>query len=112
MVSVPLTFIRDYTCPMAEQASWDRTRASVLPVTLPISTMWLCGYFQDDDQVKQNLQIGLICMIPGVLIGFVISQKTKPSRAPSTLLTIYAMLAFVMSVIWINFTSNCIMDML
>jgi hypothetical protein len=35
LVTVPLNFLRDYSCPMADFADWDRTRASILPLCMP-----------------------------------------------------------------------------
>ena len=38
--------------------------------------------------------------------------KTKTSKGPNAVLSIFAGLSFVMSVVWINFASNSIMDLL
>jgi hypothetical protein len=97
---------------MAEQEAWDRNRAAIVPVTIVLAFFWLNGLIDDDDQGMQLLKIGLFCMIPGAFIGIIIRLKTKASNAPEALLTIYAILSFVMSIVWINFTSNCIMDLL
>ena len=43
LIEVPLIFIRDYTCPMAEHASWNRNRASIVPVTLVFAFLYLAG---------------------------------------------------------------------
>jgi hypothetical protein len=113
IVSVPLTFVRDYSCPMAEQDAWDRNRAAILPMTLIISFMYLSGYLNGDyDDIKPYLFIGIWSMIPGAFLGLVIKYKTNKSQAPTLLLTIYAFICFFMSIVWINFTSNSIMDML
>lgn len=56
--------------------------------------------------------IALLCMIPGLLLGILIRMKTTVSKPPGFLVTIYAMLAFVMSIMWIQYTSNVIMDLL
>ena len=44
LVSVPLTFLRDYTCPPNEEAVWDRDRAAIFPVTVLFAYLWLTGY--------------------------------------------------------------------
>lgn len=44
-VSVPLCFLRDYSCPMAEKEAWNRNRAALLPVTMPFSFFLLTGKF-------------------------------------------------------------------
>lgn len=58
------------------------------------------------------MMIALFCMIPGLLLGILIRMKTTVSKPPGFLVTIYAMLAFVMSIMWIQYTSNVIMDLL
>lgn len=44
VIEVPLNFLRDYTVPMAEYDDWNRFRATVLPLTVPVSFMYLQGY--------------------------------------------------------------------
>ena len=107
----PLTFVRDYTCPMGEEAAWDRTRASVVPATMTISLFWLYGLLQDDPD-RELLDIGLYAMIPGAIIGVLIRLKTKASGPPTWLMNIYAFLCFLMSLLWIKFSSDCIVDLL
>ena len=41
--NVPLTFLRNYTIPMAEEDAWDRTRAAVTPMTFPLALLYLFG---------------------------------------------------------------------
>lgn len=41
IVEIPLTFIRDLTIPMADNADWNRNRATVLPLTIPVSLFYL-----------------------------------------------------------------------
>ena len=58
VITVPLTFLRDYTIPMAEEETWDRTRASVLPSTMVISFFYLFGMLndvtnEDDDDARE-----------------------------------------------------------
>jgi len=49
LIEVPLTFIRDYTCPMAEHAAWDRNRAAVVPTTVVLAFFYLDGNLNGDD---------------------------------------------------------------
>ena len=102
LISVPLTFIRDYSTPIGELAAWNRTRAAVIPVTIVFSFLWLNGSMQDD---SQSVLTGLVFAIPGAFLGFLIKMKTKPSDPPVWLLTLNAILCFVMSIMWIQFTS-------
>lgn len=43
IISTPLNFIRDISTPMGEEDAWNRTRASILPMTLVISFFYLNG---------------------------------------------------------------------
>jgi len=104
LISVPLTLIRDYTVPIGDEDAWDRQRASVVPMTLVFAFLWLNGYMkQEKGSEFQNkfFLIGLICMVPGAIIGLIIKMKTKVTEAPPQLITIYAMICFVMSIMWI-----------
>jgi hypothetical protein len=44
IITVPLAFLQNYTIPMADFADWDRTRASILPLTVPVGYS-LLGHF-------------------------------------------------------------------
>lgn len=114
LISVPLTLIRDYTVPIGDEDAWDRQRASVIPMTLVFAFFWLNGSMQSTGSDFKNkfFLIGLISMVPGALIGLVVKMKTKISEAPDKILTVYAILCFVMSIMWIQFTSAVIMDLL
>ena len=103
IISVPLTLIRDYTVPIGDEDAWDRQRASVVPMTLVFAFLWLNGYMQDSGSEFKNkfFLIGLVCMVPGALVGLVVKMKSKVTEAPPKLITIYAILCFVMSIMWI-----------
>jgi peptidoglycan/LPS O-acetylase OafA/YrhL len=118
VISVPLTFIRDYSCPPNEEAAWDRNRAAVFPATVLFSWFWLNGYMQSDSDPDtpgtNNIYfvIGLAWLLPGAMLGAIIRFKTKVSRAPGHFLTFYAIVCFVMAIVWISFVCNVIMDLL
>lgn len=98
---------------MADQENWDRDRAAIIPITTVLAFLLLNSLIIPlDDAGIEYLKIGLYCMIPGSIIGLIIRLKTKRSSGPDFLITFYAMLSFVMSIVWVKFTSNCIMDLL
>jgi hypothetical protein len=114
IISVPLDILRDYTTPIGEAAQWDRQRASIVPMTIVFAFFYLAGMMETEDSQfgSKYFSIGLICMIPGAIIGTIIKFKTKISEPPALLLTIYSVLCFLMAVMWIQYTSNVIMDLL
>jgi len=113
VIEVPINFIRDYTCPMAEHSEWNRTRAAVIPMTLVISFFYLAGSF-NEGPIDENpyFWVGIACIFPGTVIGTLIYLKTKVSRAPEWLMSTFAAICFVMSILWIKFSADCIMDLL
>jgi len=51
-------------------------------------------------------------MIPGTFLSIYVIFYTKKSEAPQGLLTFYSFVAFLMAIAWINWTSNCVVDLL
>lgn len=51
-------------------------------------------------------------MIPGSTFAIYVWFCTKKTVAPKNILTMYSFLAFLMSVAWINWTSNCVVDLI
>ena len=43
LVTVPLNFIRDYSIPMSEDQTWNKTRAAIIPLTLPTAMAIITG---------------------------------------------------------------------
>lgn len=50
--------------------------------------------------------------IPGAVVGVLILLKTKNNSSPTRLITISSFLGFVMSIVWIGFASNFVIDIL
>ena len=44
---VPLDFLRDYTIPIGDEASWNKERASIAPITFVFAFKYLNGSFND-----------------------------------------------------------------
>ena len=45
ILEIPLVILRDFSIPMAEQSEWNRNRAAILPLTIPIVFCFLAGFF-------------------------------------------------------------------
>ena len=50
-IAVPLNFLRDYTVPMGEVSAWNRNRAAIVPIFMPLAFFVLMG-FVDRENVK------------------------------------------------------------
>lgn len=122
IIDYPLTMLRNYSIPMAEEDKWDKLRACIVPVTMIISFFYLFGFLQctatgynqapDCSQSSVYLVAGIIAMIPGGTFAVYVWFCTKKTVAPPNILTGYSFLAFLMSVAWINWTSNCVVDLI
>lgn len=114
----PLTLIRDGTIPIADDESWSRNRAAIIPMFVVISFLYLNGNIGPPDDETQSFWsqtqviVGFACIPAGLILGVIIRFKTKISQAPRGLLTLYSTMCFIMSIMWIQFTSNEIMDLL
>jgi len=61
---------------------------------------------------SRALFISTAAIIPGAILAILIRMKLKTSKGPEALVFIYALIAFIMSVMWIGFTCDIIMDLL
>lgn len=117
IIDYPLTILRDYTIPMAEEEKWDKFRACIVPLTMVMAFFYLFNFLQcsEDDGCSAAwtfFEVGLIFMIPALAFSIYLYFCTKKTVAPPNILTIYAFLAFLMSIAWINWTSNCVVDLI
>lgn len=44
IIDWPLTMLRNYTIPMAEEDRWDKIRGSIVPITMVIAFFYLFGF--------------------------------------------------------------------
>jgi Ca2+/Na+ antiporter len=51
-------------------------------------------------------------MIPAVMASAYVRMCTKVTQPPATLIFIYAILGFIMSIQWVSFTSNIVVDLI
>ena len=80
---------------------------------MTLAGFWLYGLLENgNDPDQEILKIGLYAGIPGLIMGILVHCTTKVSEPPGWLMNIYAFLCFVMSVLWIKFSADCIVDLL
>lgn len=127
-IFLPFDIIRLYTIPMSNEDDWDKKRATIISVTYILSFLYYFGLLQPapvdttapvdpttQDSLQQNtilLIVGLVCMVPGAILGLCIYFCTKATQPPRILVNIFAIMAFVQSIAVINFSANCIVDLL
>lgn len=58
------------------------------------------------------MKISVYAILPGIIIGTLITMKTKPFSPPLWLMTVSGFGSFFMSIMWIQFSSNVIVALL
>lgn len=113
IVEVPFNFFRDFSIPMAEYDDWDRFRASVLPLSVPISFMFLWKLLTEDEETtRAALIVAAILAAPGAVASVYLCFCTKKTHPPPTIMIVFAVFGFIMSIVWIAFTSDFVVDLL
>ena len=112
--------MRDYTIPPAQDGEWNRLRAIITPATMTLAFFCLTSMLSKE--IKERTKdpsssltytiIGCSAILPGSLIGLAIRYRTKKNDPPDWLRILYSIFAFIMSVCWVKFTSDNIVDML
>lgn len=100
--------MRDLTIPAGDREKWDRTKMSIVPVLLPMALGYLFGIIDSFDSVP--FYIAAFATIPGIIFGIYIRFCTKVSGPPEWMMCISAVFCFIMSIGWINFTSDLVVD--
>jgi sodium/potassium/calcium exchanger 6 len=121
IVELPLNILRDYTCPMAEYADWNRNRATIIPMTFIWGFLYLQGFFNPDDEDVEKgeakpgsfwIKVGAYTMIPMVAFAIYIKFMTKVTQPPVNIMFLFAIISFVNSISWIGFTCDIVVDLL
>ena len=115
LISYPLWLARYYSIPMSEVKEWDRNRAAIAPMFIVFAFFWLNGNLQTQDiswLENKHFWISLICFIPGMVFGYWVVNKTHPKKPPSGLTIAYAILSFIMSIMWISCSCSAILDII
>lgn len=102
---------------MGELDAWDRNRAAIVTITMPAAFVVLMGFINIHPDEGEEADIGalIICLwwfIPGTILALIVRFRTKASEPPSGLFTFYSIMAFIMSIAWINMTSEFVVAML
>jgi len=77
---------------------------------MPLAFFVLMGMIKGDDLLL--LWVGLGWMPFGIALAVLVRFRVKEHDPPSWLMTTYSILAFTMSIAWINMTSDWVVSML
>lgn len=104
---------------MAEYADWNRTRASIIPMTCVWGFLYLQGMFEDEDDGETAeskginwVLFGAYAMIPMFALSIYIKFCTKVTEPPAKIMFAFAIICFVNSINWIGFTCDIVVDLL
>lgn len=113
LVEVPLNILRDYSIPMADYEEWSRVRAAMVCLFTPISLAFLLELLAEGGETATiTLLICAGALVPGIGGLLYICFCTKKTQAPPVLMFIFAVVGFVMAIIWIAWTSDVVIDIL
>lgn len=108
-IDAPFDFIRRITIPPSNEENWDRRFAMVTPVGAIIFFFLVSGMidFSGPPHFVFYILLGL-----GAVFSIVIYYTTKQQHAPQKLIILYALLAFLMALVWIWWVANILIDLL
>ena len=86
---------------MAEEEKWDKRRACILPITMTFAFCYFLNLFSIDAASKILISL-LIMLVPGFIFSIYILINTKKTVPPPNILTLFSILAFIMSIAWIK----------
>ena len=112
VVEIPLGFVRDITIPFSDFAEWDRNRAAILPLTIPAGVCVLENLYISESTRPMAFKVTLYALIPGFMAAILILCRTTRTQPPKCLMFLYAVLGFTMSILWISFTGDVVIDLI
>lgn len=92
--------------------NYDRTKMTIVPITISFAFCYLMSFIDDVQEDIQRVKLCDVLSVFGLFIGGLIFFRTKKTQPPEWLLTISSILCFFMSIAWIAFTSDLIVDLL
>jgi len=109
LVDIPFDFLRRLTIPPSNEDKWDRRFAVIFPPLSITCFFMMTGYidFTGPPPIAYWILIGVGCLFS--LITF---YTTKQQHAPKRFIILFAFIAFLMSILWIWWTANILIDLL
>ena len=109
LVDIPFGFLRKLTIPPSNDEQWDRRFAVLFPILSVTYFFMVTGFidFTGPPPVVYWILIGV-----GFISSIVIYYTTKQQHAPRRLILVYALIGFFMSLLWIFFIANVLIDVL
>ena len=109
LVDAPFGFLRKLTIPPSNDEQWDRRFAVIFPVCSVVYFFLVSGMI---DFTSPPPLLFYILLGVGVVLGIIIYYTTKQQHAPRRFIIFYAFFAFLMSLVWIWFIANVLIDVL
>lgn len=106
VIDVPFNFFRALTIPPSTQDTWKRFYGSVF---WPFASTFF--FISFGLRIDESLIVYLILTGLGCAIGVFTFFTTYDRRPPGNIL-VFAIIAFIMGIVWINFLANVIVDLI
>ena len=108
VLDFPLNFLRDLTIPAYEESKWKRTMFIFQPITI---SLFLIVIFNLYSALINYWVVTLCYFIAMLLLCFVFYRISYRTHLPSWIWLLLAS-AFVLSILWLWFITNILMDMI
>ena len=111
-IDVPTVFIRQLTMPPYDEDSWDRNKAIIFPIgatTYVFLVFWLFDKYVGG---IKYFSWAFIAYPIAIAISIVLYYFTHQYKAPTKIVPLFAILAFVMSVLWLWMFVNFVVDLI
>lgn len=108
-IDAPLDFLRRITIPPSNDEQWDRRFAMVFPICSVIFFFLASGMidFTEAPPIVFYILLGV-----GFVWSIIIFYTCKQKHAPKRFILLYAFFAFLVSIVWIWWVANILIDML
>lgn len=107
-VDAPWDFLRRITCPPPHPEMWYRRFAIIFPMPAVFFTMVTNGWFVFDSPPKWYWYVAEgIAFLFSIFFYF----TTRPAKPPRWII-VFAIITFLMAILWINWISNVLIDLL
>lgn len=109
LIDLPFDFLRRITIPPSNDEQWDRRFAMVFPICSVIFFFLVSGMidFTEAPPILFYILLGV-----GLLASIIIYYTTKQQHAPQKMILLFAFFAFIMSIVWIWWVANILIDLL
>ena len=108
-IDAPIDFIRRLTIPPPDHEQWNRRNAAVVPITSTVFVFTILGILD----YKSAPPIAFyVCLGIALILSVLICTRTPLNNGPRRFMIVFSIFSFIMSIAWIWFIANILIDLL